>query len=82
MSPQAKQQIGKAAAWAAPFVAAALVWAAKAFAGQEVRPLEQRAVAVEQRVTVLETQREEDVKKIDEMRGDIKELLRRVSTNP
>jgi len=33
---------------------------------------------VERKVTTLETQRAEDVKKVDEMRQDIKELLRRV----
>lgn len=75
MSPQAKQQAGRVAVWSAPFVIGGLVWAAHAFADQAVAP-------VSHRVTVLETQRQEDVKKIDEMRGDIKELLRRVSTTP
>jgi cell division protein FtsL len=45
--------------------------AARSVAVDQVRP-------VESRVTKLETQREEDSKKIDEVRADVKELLRRV----
>ena len=37
-----------------------------------------RVGPVESRVTRLETQREEDTKKLDEVRSDVKELLRRV----
>ena len=47
------------------------VYVAQSTAAAEVRP-------VENRVTKLETYREEDVQKIDEMRRDIKELLRRL----
>jgi hypothetical protein len=47
------------------------LFASQSAAAREVRP-------VSERVTRLESLREEDSKKIDEMRGDIKELLRRV----
>jgi hypothetical protein len=44
-------------------------------AAAEVRPLEQR-------VTRLEAQRVEDVKRLDEIRNDVKELLSRVPPRP
>jgi outer membrane murein-binding lipoprotein Lpp len=63
-------------------VAAAIVstlvlsaFVADARAAAEVRPLENR-------VTRLETQRTEDVKKIDEIAKDVKELLTRIPPRP
>ena len=45
---------------------------AKAAAAEQVAPLDHR-------VTTLEAQRAEDVKRLDEMRGDLKEILRRTA---
>jgi hypothetical protein len=37
---------------------------------------------VDKRVTTLEAQRTEDVRRLDEIRNDVKELLREVRRNP
>jgi hypothetical protein len=48
---------------------------AQSAAAEEIRPLENR-------VTKLEAQRVEDVKRLDEIRTDVKELLDRVPPRP
>jgi hypothetical protein len=48
---------------------------AQSAAAEEIRPLENR-------VTKLEAQRVEDVKRLDEIRNDVKELLDRVPPRP
>lgn len=44
----------------------------------EVKPVSTEVQALDKRVTRLEAQREEDVKRLEEMRSDIKEILRNV----
>lgn len=66
------------AQWAAIFLTAAAMagglalFMARSAAATEVRP-------VESRVSRLEAQRVEDAKDLDEIKGDVKELLRRTN---
>lgn len=64
-----------------PLFTGGAVYMAKAFAEdkarQEVAPVRVEVVAVKEDVIRLKTQREEDVKRQEEMRKDIKELLAR-----
>jgi hypothetical protein len=68
VSPQHKKTLNKAALAALPFIAASIVWAAKAFAGQQVQP-------VADRVTVLEVQRSEDSDRLKRVEAKTDRIL-------